>query len=500
MTDRFLSLHSHWLFIPAILLLGPLAVCVGYLLESTPGAVTLILFLVPTVIVSVSQSRLLTLFVIFIGIFSCLAEYWFLRKVGIAEYRDVYITLLSMGVLFLTTSVITFFSGRLHESSRRLKRELHHQQLSFLELQQENQKALDLQKERETQRASINYPMLLLSLQDIGRRITTDLDLQTLIPTIISTSRSLLKCSECQVYFWSRQEERLINALPSRYRDRWLYAPRSEAGMAAYALESRKILTRTMLEEDDRYAPILKEDPDAPDAIAPLTVGGELLGLLIVDKVRETTPTFRRQLHVLADFSALGIKNAQLFRRIEEMARRDGLTGLLNHASFMEDLRDLEHDKNMLGEPLSIIMCDIDHFKSFNDQHGHQAGDTVLQETARILREAIPQDAIVARYGGEEFICALPHRNTEGASNIAELLRETIEMFPFSHEGNLLNVTASFGVAEYANLSQAGQEVIRLADKALYKAKHEGRNRVIDSPSFQQPHPKKIDPNSDEAE
>ena len=346
MTDRILSLHTHWFFLPAVLLLGPLAVCLGYQLEATPGAATLILFLIPVCIASVSQSRLKTLAVVFMGVCSCLAEYWFLRNMGIAEYSDVSIALLSMGVLFLTSSVITLFSGRLHESSRKLQRELERQELSLLELQQQSQKASEILKEQNKKVATINYPMLLLDLQDIGRKISTDLDLQTLVPTIIGTSRSLLKSTECQLYFWNAKEKRLINALRSRYRDRWLYTPRSDVGMAAHVLETRKIMTRQLLEGDDRFRHILLDDPDAPDAIAPLTVGSELLGLLIVNKVPETTPTFRKQLHILSDFSAMGIKNAQLFERIEQMARRDGLTGLLNHPSFMEDLRELEDDKS----------------------------------------------------------------------------------------------------------------------------------------------------------
>ncbi len=502
MTDRFLSIQSHWLFLPIVLLLAPFAVCMGFLLEATPGTVSLIIFLIPVCIVAVSQSRFKTLYVVFIGIFSCLAEYWFLRKMGIAEYRDVYIALLSMGTLFLIASVVTLFTGRLHETARRLQRELDRQKTSLLEIQQQTQKTAELQKVRDKQRSTINYPMLLLSLQDIGRRISTDLDLQTLIPTIISTSRSMLKCSECQLFLWNRKDATLTNALQSRFRDRWLYKPRTDVGMAAYALETRKMVTRVVLEDDDRFSHILQDDPDAPDAIAPLTVGGELLGLLIVNKVRETTPTFRRQLHILADFSALGIKNAQLFERIEEMARRDGLTGLINHPSFMETLRDLEYERNLSNSSLSIIMCDIDHFKSFNDQYGHQAGDVVLQETARILKQAIPEDAVVARYGGEEFICAMPHRTLAATVDIAELIREAIELYPFSYEGTPLSVTASFGVAEYSNSTQLAKDIIQLADQALYQSKDEGRNRVtfrsILPPPPPTPAPQQINPRYDD--
>ena len=150
--------------------------------------------------------------------------------------------------------------------------------------------------------------------------------------------------------------------------------------------------------------------------------------------------------------------------------------------------------KAQMSMPLSIIMCDIDHFKKFNDQHGHQAGDLVLQQTASILKNGVPQDAVVARYGGEEFICALPHRGAEAARDIAELIRETIEKFSFSYEGDALCVTVSLGVAEYTHQSTIGREVIRVADQALYKAKHTGRNNVVYTPPNESPASNQNDP------
>jgi diguanylate cyclase (GGDEF)-like protein len=124
-------------------------------------------------------------------------------------------------------------------------------------------------------------------------------------------------------------------------------------------------------------------------------------------------------------------------------------------------------------------MGDVDHFKSFNDTHGHQAGDHVLREVARLWKAVMPDDAVLARYGGEEFICALPGSGQDRGRQLGEVLRKALESHPLSFEGKTLSVTSSFGVAQFGPGCDSGQELVRLADEALYAAKEAGRNRVV---------------------
>jgi diguanylate cyclase (GGDEF)-like protein len=130
-----------------------------------------------------------------------------------------------------------------------------------------------------------------------------------------------------------------------------------------------------------------------------------------------------------------------------------------------------------------VVISDIDSFKRFNDDHGHQAGDEVLRETARIWTKLLPAEAVVGRYGGEEFVCVLPGYDLRRGAEVAEALRAQIELHPFCHEGRDLRATASFGVAELSGSETTGAQLIALADKALYEAKRAGRNVVREAPS-----------------
>lgn len=373
--------------------------------------------------------------------------------------------------------------GRLEEQCTQLARELYQRDRQRQESSAAPSPSAASEKaggaSGECTAGGVNYPLLLLTLQDVGRRVTTNLDLETLFSTIISTAKGSLRCGCCEVYLWNPRENTLRNASPQRPRDRAAYVPRPQAGMAGWVLANRQIITRQAIKDDYTLQRLAQEETELPDAIAPLAVGGELLGLLIVDDVEEDSQNFVRLLYVLANIYALGIKNAQLFRRIEDMARRDGLTGLLNHATFQEALQELVAQALASSTPLTVVMSDIDRFKTFNDVHGHQAGDQVLREVARLWKAVLPEYAVIARYGGEEFICALPHVGVERGRELAELLRQAIAEQTIDFAGRELRVTSSFGVAELSGTVSSGAELIRTADALLYRAKELGRNRVV---------------------
>ncbi len=159
--------------------------------------------------------------------------------------------------------------------------------------------------------------------------------------------------------------------------------------------------------------------------------------------------------------------------RLAALATTDGLTGLLNHRSFQELLDGAIARADRSGEPLSLLLLDVDHFKRFNDDLGHQAGDAVLKGLASVLSRACREGDMIARYGGEEFVVVMPGLGADGAVDVAERLRLSIETAPWTDRG----VTASIGVATFVPADSKG-ELIRAADGALYRSKHSGRNRV----------------------
>lgn len=178
-----------------------------------------------------------------------------------------------------------------------------------------------------------------------------------------------------------------------------------------------------------------------------------------------------KQLH-----ESLQEKNRQLL----EMANRDGLTGLYNHRYFQETLfKDFQRAVRY-KESLSCVMFDIDYFKKFNDTYGHQTGDVVLKTLGGLIKELMRDSDLAARYGGEEFTLILYHTTKNDAVMIAERLRKTVEQHKFKSEDLILNVTISIGVASYYHPDiHDAKSLIECADKALYKAKEEGRNKVV---------------------
>jgi diguanylate cyclase (GGDEF)-like protein len=175
------------------------------------------------------------------------------------------------------------------------------------------------------------------------------------------------------------------------------------------------------------------------------------------------------------------IENAQLYQRTEALAVRDGLTNLFNYRRFKERLEEEIGKCRSEGVPLALIMGDIDHFKHYNDRHGHQGGDAVLRGVAEILLRATRGADLVARYGGEEFVVILPRTDTEGARAVGENIRRRIaeEKFPGEETQPGGDLTITLGLAVFPADGTAADEVIESADQALYEGKRAGRNRLV---------------------
>ncbi|WP_201723748.1 GGDEF domain-containing protein [Bradyrhizobium neotropicale] len=164
----------------------------------------------------------------------------------------------------------------------------------------------------------------------------------------------------------------------------------------------------------------------------------------------------------------------------EERARTDTLTGLANRRALDEFLRKAQATAEW-GEPLSVLMLDIDHFKTFNDNFGHGVGDQVLRLMAKVLREKVREQDLPARYGGEELIAVLPDADLAACAEIAERIRRAIGECKITRRSTgevLPNITVSIGVAQYRT-GEATADLIERCDRALYLAKGGGRNRVV---------------------
>ena len=189
----------------------------------------------------------------------------------------------------------------------------------------------------------------------------------------------------------------------------------------------------------------------------------------------------RELFHYLAEQAAVSIENVGLHETVERQAVTDELTGLFNRRRFQEAMATEVERSKRFGQPVGLVLLDLDDFKAVNDTYGHQQGDLVLREVARVLRETSREIDEPARYGGEELAVVLPGTDLEGAYNLAERVRAGIEelALPLLDGDGALRVTASFGVATLPGSADDMRELVAAADEALYRAKRAGKNRTV---------------------
>lgn len=233
----------------------------------------------------------------------------------------------------------------------------------------------------------------------------------------------------------------------------------------------------------DTRLPQLHTDPDVTDRqvrsvlSVPLISGDEpprVMGVLYLENNATSGAFTPQRLETLEIICLAAAGRLELSRR----AVTDGLTHLYNHEYFRTILETEIQLTRRKSRSLALIMLDVDHFKEFNDNWGHQCGDAVLQGMATTLVETARSADIVARYGGEEFAIILPETNLQQARETAERLRKTVEATPFTHQGHELHVTISLGIGELNTDVPDGAELIARADSMLYGAKNQGRNQV----------------------
>ena len=210
----------------------------------------------------------------------------------------------------------------------------------------------------------------------------------------------------------------------------------------------------------------------------PIMHKGILLGILYMENNLTTnafTPERMEVLRIFASQAAISLENARLF----ELATTDGLTKLYVHRYFQLLLDQEIQRSQRYSKHFALIMIDIDNFKKFNDTYGHQLGDEVLRSVARAIRKTSRDSDIAARYGGEEMAIILPETNARDAMAAAERIRAAVASTEVPHLEEKLRVTISLGVAEFPTHAQEKKDLIRRADKAMYNAKHAGKNRVM---------------------
>lgn len=224
----------------------------------------------------------------------------------------------------------------------------------------------------------------------------------------------------------------------------------------------------------------------------PLTAQGETLGLLYVEdraqfgstipqsSIRFDQVALRRRANAVAERVSLALANLKLRALLRDQSIRDPLTGLYNRRYLEESLNREMHRAQRMGRNLSLVMLDLDHFKRFNDTFGHQVGDILLKEVAGVIKGRVRAGDLACRYGGEEFSIIVAEVDEKGASKCTESIREAIKHLSLHNRGQTLGtITVSAGIATFPTHAHDSEDLIRVADEALYKAKKAGRDCIF---------------------
>lgn len=249
--------------------------------------------------------------------------------------------------------------------------------------------------------------------------------------------------------------------------------------MLAEAVSAKKetIYLKSPIDEAHPFKKYLDKEGESFVAL-PLLSEGMPIGIFTISGIKEEEV---ENLSILAEQLALEVKKINLYEKIQELAITDGLTGIYVRRHFLERLGEEMPRAKKHSLKLSMLMVDLDHFKRCNDTYGHLVGDIVLKEIAKIMKEHIRQVDLLGRYGGEEFVIALPDTDKGSAAHVADRIRQSVEKHRFKAYDETITMTISIGVATYPDDGSDVTVLIDRADQALYKAKAEGRNKVVSS-------------------
>ncbi len=317
-----------------------------------------------------------------------------------------------------------------------------------------------------------------IAINRIATAIRSSLELDSILQTTVNEIGRALNLQHCALRVTGEADKHLTNCYfrDGKEEDGGTEEAELMGDLEAYNVRLAGRFKNYVL--DGRESTDTETQNIRPLAAVPLIYRERYMGVLLVrsdDSTRIWQENEVLLLRTVADQVTVAVNHARLYKQKEQQAMTDGLTDCFNRRAFEMQLeRDL-HLATRMRQPLSLIMLDIDHFKRVNDTFGHDAGDIALRTLAGCVREELRGVDTAARYGGEEFAVILPAAGVEGATAVAERLRARIEKTEVPGVGH---ITASFGVATFPLHATSRDQLVTTADRALYNAKHTGRNRV----------------------
>jgi len=326
----------------------------------------------------------------------------------------------------------------------------------------------------------------LIDLLDVAKLVVSTLEMHHVLDAILKSAMKLTATNAGSIALFHKESNELeIMAHRGFSEDfagntRWKVRP---GGLTDKILKSKKptVISNTTNKRFFTNPLALKEGIKSMVCV-PLVFNDDIIGIFYVDDFspRAFNKGELRLLYILSTFAAMSIDHAQLHEKTKKMAITDGLTGLYNHRHFQEELTKEATRAERYDDKFSLLMIDIDDFKSLNDDYGHPFGDKVLQKLSEVLKASVRETDMAARYGGEEFTVLLPKVDSAQALTMARRITRQIKAKTASLMRGKRPFTVSIGIASFPADARERLELIQNADKALYTAKARGKNRIVE--------------------
>ncbi len=325
------------------------------------------------------------------------------------------------------------------------------------------------------------YLSFVLRVPSIIQRLNSTLKLQEIVSSILELVNNIVATDRVELYLFDAANNLLKKQTANNENQLEQVVYAVGENLVGAAAEHRFVIMREHFKKLYPKQQIPKDSKSELWMSVPIIFKDRLLGVIGIGEIEDPIGNESDLLKMIADIAGVALLNQMMLDEAQHSANTDSLTGLNNRNYFLKMAQYHIERSIRDGTVISIFLFDIDNFKHYNDTNGHNEGDQLLIELSRLIREWSRKNSTVARYGGEEFIVILPGISKEEAFIYADRLRERISQHPFPHRETqpLGFVSISGGVAGFPEDGDSINTVIKHADVSLYKAKSEGKNRVL---------------------
>jgi len=326
---------------------------------------------------------------------------------------------------------------------------------------------------------SRRYKEIVRALFSLTKTMNSGVDQPTFLHTLAKKAAELLRADSCSIFLLEEGTDSLLShgAYGLSAQEEVVTRFARGEGVAGWVAQHGAPALIADVTKDARYVHLPQQNLEIISLLCvPLRVLAHVLGVITVTSKRKKafSKDDEELLEFLGNSAVRDLENARLY----QMSITDPLTKCFNRQYLLHRLPDEVERYRRYGDPFSVVLLDLDHFKKVNDTHGHLCGDFVLREVTRLIKEDLREIDALVRYGGDEFLFLLPRTECTGAHHIAERVRAHIEKIHFHYSDATIFITASLGVSQF-QMGQTEADLIAQIDQLLYQAKNKGRNCVV---------------------